>query len=374
MIGSAVLLLSAASLGAAAPQAKPVEATGQDLIINGLKLYPEKCVVYSGELTVPGKEQRTVKNPLLCSQLYESNVAIVDKEKKDIAGTIDFEGLTRDPVYHASGVLVEGEFLWTSINTGAAFESFGENINGINYAIKYDLQNHKEVWRVDVTTPANGKFGGTQDFAVDTSGNTFVVGTYPGHIIKITPDGKTASLWNSSNSTKSTQTGYTGIVSKGDILLVTNEQNGGEVLRFDSRDEKGNPTVVDTGSKKLNKGLDGAALVNIGSNEYLLVATEDGLKTVAPADEKWEKAEILEPTEPIKSNDVNGTITIALQVEEKIYAIIEYFGDNRPGSDGGLSGDREKWPFQDITSQVTALTKSDRKPQCSRGGIARVRY
>ncbi|KID96312.1 TRI14-like protein, partial [Metarhizium majus ARSEF 297] len=342
MFRSAATLLSA-SLGAITAAAQAT--TGGDFDVTGPQLYPEKCVFDSK------------RDVMYCSELYESKIAVVDLKTNTIVKTIDFPGLSGVADYHASGVLLQGaDRLISSINTGAAFESSGGNITGTNFLLITDLETGEEKARVDVTAVTKGAYGGPQDFATDTCGNIYEVFTYPGAVIKVTPSLK-AIPWYLSGDTDATKTGFTGIASKGNLLLTSNQQQGGKLIRFDARDKTGQPFEVSIANNgTLGGDLDGISLPAKYNGTVLLVtSSEKGTAVFRSKDGKWDSAEKL-GTVPNPQWDKQGFATITFDRADRIYHVFEWFLDSRaPPNLNGLSGNRTVFPFQDITDAVDKL-------------------
>ncbi|EFY92569.1 TRI14-like protein [Metarhizium acridum CQMa 102] len=345
MFGAAVTILLSAGLGAIA--AAVPAAVGGDFNVTSPQLYPEKCVF---------DQKRTV---LYCSELYESKIAVIDLKTNTVVKTIDFPGLSGNADYHASGILLQGpDRLISSINTGAAFETTGRNISGTNFLLITDLETGQEKARVDVTAVTKGAYGGPQDFAVDTCGNIYEVFTYPGAIIKVTPSLKVIP-WHLSGDTNATKTGFTGIVSNGNLLLASNQQKGGTLVRFNAGDATGQPFEVPiANNEKLGDGLDGISLPAKYQGTVLLVTTSQGGTSVFRSkDGKWNSAEKL-GTVPNPLLDKQGFSTIAFDREDRIYSVFEWFLDSRqPPNLNGLSGNRTVFPFQDITDAVDKLVQ-----------------
>ncbi|KAK9443848.1 TRI14-like protein [Metarhizium brunneum] len=345
MFGAAATVLLSASLGAISA-AWPT-TVGGDFDVTGPQLYPEKCVF---------DPKRTV---LYCSELYESKIAVIDLKTKTIIKTIDFPGLSEVADYHASGVLLQdADRLISSINTGAAFETSGGNITGTNYLIITDLNTCEEKARVDVTSVTKGAYGGPQDFAVDTRGNIYEVFTYPGAVIKVTPSLEVIP-WHLSGDADTTKTGFTGIASHGNLLLTSNQQNGGVIVRFDAGDEKGQPFEVPiANNEKLGSDLDGILLPAKYKGTILLVtSSQAGTAVFRSKDGKWNSAEKL-GTVPNPHWDNQGFATGTFDREDHIYSVFEWFLDSRePPNLNGLSGNRTVFPFQDITDAVDKLVQ-----------------
>ncbi|KHN96196.1 TRI14-like protein [Metarhizium album ARSEF 1941] len=350
MLLTRALLLLSAGLGAV------VAAATEDLVLPGSS-YPESVAVDGDELFFRYDLALQHRGHQVCSalagtRLYASDVAKYEFKDGKLAfiGTIPFRGLTNDSQYHASGVLKSNNFLFVSVNQGAPFESGGEHLGGSSFVVKYDLGSKTEVWRASVSAPTKGKMGGPQDFAVGKCGNLFVVGTYPGHIIKITPDGK-PSLWWDSGSPKTTDTGLTSIVTVGQKLLAVDQRNGGQLVLFDSGAAEGKPVpvplVAESGEKQtFGPDLDGATLLEGYNSRVLLVASNKGIIVVLAKDQTWSSAQVVGLVENRYRRE-GGHTSEAFELKGKVYAVTLWF-EPAPRN-------RREFPLQDMTDALAEI-------------------
>ncbi|KFG84835.1 TRI14-like protein [Metarhizium anisopliae] len=333
MFRAAVTLLSA-SLEAITATAQAT--TGGDFDITGAQLYPEKCTL------------DLKRDAMYCSELYESKIAVINLKTKTIVKMIDFPGLFGDPDYHVSGVLIQGkDQLISSINTGAAFKSYSRNITGINYLLITNLETGEEKAQVNVTAMTNGTYGGAQDFATDTCGNIYEVFTYPGAIIKVTPSLKVIP-WYLSGETNTTKAGFTGIASRGNMLLTSNQQQGGKIIRFNAHNKTGHPFEVPLANNGMLGGfLDGILLPAKYNGTVLLVtSSRKGTTVIESKDGEWNSAEILGIVPNPHWEKERGFSTQTFDRADRIYQMFEWFGDLRaPAYLNGLSGNRTVFPF-----------------------------
>ncbi|KFG78217.1 TRI14-like protein [Metarhizium anisopliae] len=341
------LLASLGTIAAAAPA-----ATDADIIVNSFQLYPENA-------------DYDFKRKLLhFGALYNSSVATYSPSKNTIENIIKFPPLTNDTFYHASGVKVDPftDRLSVIINPGAAWTNGGQDISGDTWLIKVDLKTGLELWRSNLTKALNGKYGGYQDVAHDASGNSYVIGTFPGSILKVDPSGETVTPWFVSDETTTTVTGFTGIVYLDTKLLTTYGKNG-LVQRWNSCDGQGKPTPVRVGTAGTPPKTD-AVLENIEAitlpkkynGEVLLVASNTKGVYVLRSKDGWDSAENLGEI-PNKYAETGGVVVTTVQVEDRLYAVLEYFGDIASPVPETVAGDRTEFPLQDITSAVDELLK-----------------
>lgn len=306
--------------------------------------------------------------------LYNSSVAVWDPTNNVIESIIEFPE-TNKAEYHASGIEVEAKtgLLSAIINPGAAFDTSGADISGDSFLYKIDMKTKKWLWRKNVSKPTEGRYGGCQEAIHDRHHNTFVLCTYPGAIIKVSADGKTATSWYESNYMKPGETpqrpGLTGGVSKDDFLLAVDDESH-KLLRFDMTAEKGEPVVVKIGNDEdVGLGLDGAYLPPKYDGQVLLVTSESKEINVIISNDNWqtaEKAGVIKNTYWDNPENNRGFSVSTVQVGEghdaPIYSINEYFLDaqdaSKPTVPGTLAKDRSEFPLQDITKAVDDIVWS----------------
>lgn len=205
-----------------------------------------------------------------------------------------------------------------------------------------------------MTALTNGVYGGYQDIEHDSCGNSFVVGTWPSSIIKVSADGTAATTWYLNPDTDHTKQGFTGLVTKGDSLLVSDE-TGGRLLRFDMREEKGQPTVIPVGrngSIPIGQSLDGLYMPEKYEGKVILASTsEAGTIVLRSKDGSWDSAERLGVV-PNPFAQQGGFTTASVQMGDRIYSTIEFFGDAANKVPGTNAGNRTEFPLHDITAAV----------------------
>ncbi|KAK2601777.1 hypothetical protein QQS21_004661 [Conoideocrella luteorostrata] len=345
------LLAATAANAACAPQKG-------DRNITKFQLYPENIDV------------DTKSGLAYISVLYNSEVAVYDPAQGEVVDTIKFENLSFEnpkksrPDLHASGVQVDHlQRLSVSVNAGAAFDTQGTNTTGDNFLVKYGLKEKRELWRMNLTPVAEG-FAGYQDIEHDSCGNSFVVGTFPGSIIRVNFNGTKATPWYLTEKRKSSTQGLTGLAVK-DGMLFASDEVGGKLLRFDDMHaEKGVPVEVPIhgadGKTSIGKGLDGIYFPPLFEGKVLLVSNSmNGTVVLRSKDGTWKSAENLGLIHNPQTEPQHGGFTTAsVQMGKRIYALTEYFADAAPPNKpvcGTLAGNRTVFPLQDITDLVTKL-------------------
>ncbi|KAJ4258106.1 hypothetical protein NW762_008246 [Fusarium torreyae] len=316
--------------------------------INAYQLYPEnvyfdtrRCVMYS-------------------SVLYNATAVAWDPYKNEINHIFEAPGLSGDPLLHASGVRVDSlDRLSVIIDAGAAFDTNGENTEGDNLLVKYDLRDNSLLWQANLTNVTGGVYSGYQDSESDEAGNTFVLGTFPSSLIKVSADGKSATPWYLLEPADHTIRGFTAIVRKEDFLVVSDSSDG-KLYRFDARASKGTPVHIPitnadgSADKSLGSLLDGINMPSLYTGTVLLVSeNKNGTIVLRSSDGKWESAENL-GTIPNPFFGDGGYSVASVQIADSIYAVPEFFGDAVDGN----PGNRAEFPLWDITPKLEELLKS----------------
>ncbi|KAE8310313.1 hypothetical protein BDV41DRAFT_590448 [Aspergillus transmontanensis] len=290
--------------------------------------------------------------------VYLSTVAVYDPYKKKIVNTIQLPGLSGDPTLHMSGVVVDPHGLLSVIvDAGAAFDTQGQDISGDNFLVKVDPGHGQVLWRKNLTEVTNGVYGGYQDAAHDSHGNTFVVGTFPASIVKVGPNGSTAIPWYLQPQPNQTVPGLSGLAAKGDILLGTDGSDG-QLYRFNMTEEMGHKIHVPLRGRnatRIGNSLDGILLPKQFNGTVLLVSdTTDGTVVLRSADGLWTSAEMV-GTVPNLYGSQNGFSVDNVEIGGSLYSVTEFFLDEKvPGT---LAGNRTHFPLVDITHQVLDLLK-----------------
>ncbi|KAE8382448.1 hypothetical protein BDV26DRAFT_299382 [Aspergillus bertholletiae] len=290
--------------------------------------------------------------------VYLSTIAVYDPYKHKIADTIYLPGLSGDPMLHMSGVVVDPQGLLSVIvDAGAAFDTQGQDISGENFLVKVDPAQGKVLWQRNLTAVTNGVYGGYQDAAHDTHGNTFVVGTFPTSIVKVGPNGSTALPWYLQPQPNQTVAGLSGIAASGDMLLATDSSDG-QLYRFNMTERMGHKVQVPlkaSNATRIGNSLDGILLPNQFNGTILLVSDNtDGTIVLRSADGLWTSAEMM-GTVPNLYLKQNGFSVDNVEIGGSLYSVIEFFLDEKVS--GTLAGNRTYFPMVDITREVLKLLK-----------------
>ncbi|KAG5657781.1 hypothetical protein KAF25_007814 [Fusarium avenaceum] len=350
MLSKMVLGSLAIQAGLASPLSRPLSCApvSGNKTIDAYQLYPEnvdfdtrRCVLYS-------------------SVLYNATAVAWDPYQNKILHTFEAPGLSGDPLLHASGVRVDPlDRLSVIIDAGASFDTAGQNTSGDNFLVKYDLRDNSLLWRANLTNVTGGVYSGYQDSECDEAGNTFVLGTFPSSLIKVSADGKSAIPWYLVEPANHTIHGFSGIVRKDDFLVV-NDNTDGQLYRFDIRASKGKPVHIpvskdgSSDSEPIGQNLDGIHLPQLYAGTVLLVSDNvNGTVVLRSSNGKWEFAENL-GTIPNPLVSQGGFTVASVQISDSLYAVSEFFGD----AVDGVQGNRTAFPLRDITKEVEALLKA----------------
>jgi hypothetical protein len=310
----------------------------------------------------PQTSVKKVSLTAIRSCLFNASVAVYDPYAKKIVDIAEFAGITRNPEYHLGGVGVDpkNEYLSIVVDTAASFNSLGQNLSGTNWFIQYDPDTKEELFRVNLTETSQGKYGGFQDVEHDPRGNIYIVGSFPTSILRVAPPSKKGEepkvvAWYVSGPFVTGRYGTGGLASVGDVLL-SNDNTIGQIIRFDTRAEKGQPLTVPL-TPNATLGLSDAIYLPPKYDGKVLLVAEDasGISVLRSKDKKWKSAEYLGLVPNNSTAAQGGTATAPMQIGDSIYINEEFFAD-APVSTYN-AGNRTRFPLVDITAQVEALLK-----------------
>jgi hypothetical protein len=268
---------------------------------------------------------------------------------------LTFPGITHNINEHVGGVGWDQYTDQLSIlaDNPTAFISGGTDVSGDYFFIKYDLSAGRVLYKLNLTETSQGKYGGFQDVEHDSRGNTYIVGSWPTSILRVSPGGECVVPWYLPEPIVTTNFGYAGLAATGDILL-TNDNLRGQILRFDMRQDTGHPVLVPTTPTYTFNFTDAIYLPPRYGGKVLLVA-EDlvGITVLRSRDGTWTSAENL-GTIPNNQTLAPGSIVpAAVQIGQSQYMIPEW--DDLDIVPGTTAGNRTDFPMLDITAQIEAL-------------------
>lgn len=301
--------------------------------------------------------------------LFNATVGVFDPYTNTVVQSIEFPGLSGDINIHLGPALPDASGrLTVLLDAAAAFSTNGADVSGSNILIKYDLTNNTVVWQRNISAlVTKGRFGGFQDVEHDGADNIYVVGTFPGTILKTDKDGNGLGPWylpDEATLANTTVAGFSGLAShrEQDLLLANNNADG-QIYRFDevTRATTGTPVLVprtDAGSGVSSIPLEfsDAILLPAKYGGTVLLVAEDAVGTVVlrSRDATWKTAETLGVVSNNVTEAMGGSLPAVVQIgPDKIFAVEEFFAD--PLVAGTNAGDRSMFPMVDITAQVDAL-------------------
>ena len=230
----------------------------------------------------------------------------------------------------------------------------GADVSGDNLIMKYNPDTKEFLWTLNITEVTQGEYGGFQDVEHDSRGNTYIVGTWPGTIMKVDKHGKAVVPWYLPPTIITTDEGYGGLVAVGDVLLANNGADG-QIYRFDMRREKGVPVLVPMTPNVTYLDTDGIYAPPKYGGTVLLVSSHDSGIQVLRSKDHWQTAEYLGTvSNPSSAVEAGFQVTAAVQMgSNSVYIIDEAFAD--PWVPGQTAGNRSLFPMPDITAQVEQL-------------------
>ncbi|KAH9897546.1 hypothetical protein F4778DRAFT_783124 [Xylariomycetidae sp. FL2044] len=349
------------------------------ILIDSYQLYPEnadfdlsRCLVYLGAL-------------------YNASVVVYDPYRAETVATLEFPNITRTPPFHIGAVAWDPytDLVTILVDAAAAHETGGRDISGDNYVMRYDPAAAADgvvLWSLNISEVARGRYGGPQDVEHDARGHVYVLGTYPGTILRVEPDGSAIREWYLPEVLDHTVSGFSGFAALGDILLVSDTRNnsvedgGSAIYRFDMTAETGTPVLVpltmppsnnNNSSSSSNTttprppplllGHDAIYLPPKYNGTVLLLAEHDrGVSVLRSRDAKWETAEYVglvpnnnDDDEDDPALDAGALVTAPLEIAGSLYMVEDWFTDALvPGTS---AGNRSVFPLVDITGRVEEL-------------------
>jgi len=250
------------------------------------------------------------------------------------------------------------------MNDQTVFLTAGRNVSGPYWLVKYNTRTRREIWRADLTRFTQAKYAGFQDVTVDARGNSYIIGTYPGSILRIDKSGKRITAWYPPQTTDNTKHGYAGVDSVGETLLVAdangvpegvNEGNS-EIYRFDMTGEEGRPVLIPRSPTGIKLGIpDSLRLPERYGGTVMLMGENYVGVTVLRSLDGWQTAEQLGTIKSDFPRFPDRLMSSTVQIGERQFMFGQIFPDEIvPGTKGGNITD---FPFFDITDQVEELLR-----------------
>ncbi|KAK6540570.1 hypothetical protein TWF694_009361 [Orbilia ellipsospora] len=276
---------------------------------------------------------------------------------------ITLPSVSFDPNYHVGGIDYDfrKKVVYIGADAGAAFNTNGADLTGMNRLIRYDPRRHQILYNIEMTPFQNmvklrngGQLvGGFQDMAEDVFGNTYFIATFGNAIAKVTPYGSVSVFY--AQNPPPTVAGYSGIFSVGNTLVIADNSISGFVT-FDTSRRRAHPVVVAPQCQPSGYvfSCDGFyappkyhGTIGLCSNDVQGIAVYQSL-------DGWASSKYLGL---VSNNDPavgNGFPTATVQITDSIYISEEYFFGTPPVPD--------LFPLIDITAQVASLVSAG--PSC----------
>lgn len=334
-------------------------AVSGDFTIDNYKLYPENL------------DWDPVHCKLYISSNFNASVMVYDPYTSTY-DILTFDGITNTDPYHISGIDYDASTgsILISANSGNPFVSSGSNMTGANKVIRYDTNTNTVAFTTDLAdftaqlALGNETGGGYQDFAEDKSGNIYVPSVFHvPSIAKITPDGSVSS-WYIGEPTTSSSYMYLGIIHhKATNKLIIAAPYLGNFVSFDVSSACPTPTNITMNSRPADgsyPGLECDGLIN--PTRYggdILLCSENGLQAIT----LWATTDNFATVDYIGQVVDNSTTELAtmgsptatVEIGNTIYLSNEFFHDLNQFD---VVGNRNSFPFLDVTAQVDAVVKA----------------
>ncbi|PHH85626.1 hypothetical protein CDD83_156 [Cordyceps sp. RAO-2017] len=387
----ALLALLASSYGLAVPAPESCDRTSAaaaadtdnspcqlpegDFVIRRRKLYPENidfdeqsCTLWTGALY----EAKLVAINVMDGLQKGENITGIytDETGKNI--TIEGEEM------HASGIQVSQDRrkVWSILNAGAPFDTQGNDTEGPNFIMQYDMEKGVQDWVVDLNKKSGQGIRGFQDVEWDADGNVYALSSFPGSLVKIPIDDhdKAAEYWVSEQSPRpkgeQTPKGITGLARlNGTALLVVNQADG-KVWLY-QMGEAANPVPVpvtggdgDGDGARVFESSDGAYLPPKYKGRVLLIPDQKKGTAVVVSNDGWATGRKLGTVPKATYPGEQGYTTASVEMMGRLFSLTTFFFDAKTP---GTAGDREEFPLTDITKPVQDMVDN----QLGDGGDAR---
>ncbi|KAB5523159.1 hypothetical protein GE09DRAFT_1178568 [Coniochaeta sp. 2T2.1] len=270
--------------------------------------------------------------------LWNASVAIFNSYENKMIDILEFPGITNSIPEHIGGVGWDQHTGLVSILVDAAtpWATNGEDISGDNLLMKYDPRKRQMLW------------------SHDDRGNTYVVGTYPGTIMRVSPGGNKVTPWYLPPHINHTQKGFSGLAVV-DNMLLSNDADG-QIYRFDMRKAHGVPVLVSVIPLVTYQGTDAIYLPPKYGGTVLQVAiNRSGVQVLRSKDRKWTACEHLGtiPNPDIPATSGSVTTGLVQMGSDSIYIIDDW--TDLPFIPGQASGNRTIFPMVDITENIERL-------------------
>ncbi|KAK3311063.1 uncharacterized protein B0T15DRAFT_520288 [Chaetomium strumarium] len=341
-----------------------------DIIASAYQLYPENADW----------------DPVLCrvwlGAVWNATVVRYNPYANAVEAVLEFPGISHTGALHIGGVAWDPYYynkakgkkegkeeeegksrhvISILANSARPWATEGRDVTGERGLIKYDVSGGEVLWEVNVTDVSRDLYGGFQDIEHDRWGRTYIVGTWPGTILRVERDGRGLREWLVPDPLPETpQKGYSGLAvvreTGGDTMLAVD--GDGRLYRFDLAEEqdRGTPVNVPIRPEVLYNDTDAIYLPPMYGGRVLLVASLfSGIQVLRSKDRSWKTAEYL-GTIPIPTGQLyeraNVVVASVQMGSSSVYMVL---GWNDPLVPGIVPGNRMQFPFPDITDRIEDL-------------------
>ncbi|KAK2061453.1 hypothetical protein LY76DRAFT_507797 [Colletotrichum caudatum] len=345
LVNFLVVILAILSPGESKPQLarRCLPFANGSFVVHQHQLYPESadwdvdnCIIYFGSKS-------------------NTSVVVYDPYLDKVVDVLMLGDITHNSSLHIGGVRVDPYTKLVSIttNTAVPFNTDGQDISNNNFIIKYDAAKKQVLWSKNITAISKGEYAGFKDIGHDPYGNTYVVGTFPGTILKVNREGSDVIPWYLPAKIDHTKTGFSGLAAAGNVLLTSNIEDS-QLYRFDMKSEKGSPVLVRRWPDATLTMTDAIYLPpRYDGNVLLVVEKAKGITVLRSSDGSWLSAEYLGTVPNNSSAAQGGSITAAVQVGNGLYMIKGFSAD--PPVSNSTAENRTGFPMVDITSEIEGL-------------------
>ncbi|GAB1311477.1 hypothetical protein MFIFM68171_01687 [Madurella fahalii] len=340
------------------PGCPPLDPRG-DHVVTFYQLYPENA------------DWDASACRLWIGSVFNATAAVYDPYSGRVTSVLVFPGISHTGSAHIGGVAWDGRTGQVTIlaNSARPWETGGADVSGKRELIRWDPRGGagsgadgpgRVVWRVDLTRTSRGRYGGFQDVDHDAWGRTYVVGTWPGTILRVDERGTEVAEWVVPEPLPPTTVkGYSGIAvvretGSREMLAVDGD---GRLKRFDLARGRGRAVDVPIRPEVLYNDTDAIYLPPMYEGRVLLAASlYSGIQVLRSRDRRWRTAEYL-GTIPIPQGELyeGGNTVATVQMGTSVFMVIGFIFD--PWVPGMVAGNRTHFPFPDITEDIEKLLK-----------------
>ena len=271
---------------------------------------------------------------------------------------------------HASGLVFRPnaerpKYLEVVLDNGDAFYTDGKNVSGPDYLITIDLETKKQVYKTHLN---NGLYAGYADATLGVDGNTYVLGTYRGNVLKVTPEQDVSTFYVELPIDGPREYGYTAITHVHNYIIVPTNV-GAHLLRFDIRDKHPSPTIIEVTPPHSFQMANMMDFPEKYDNKIMLMTenmTPDhpsgGVSVYRVTDKSLKSLDFLGF---LPNHLTTSLATSTKQVHNRIYMVALY----TDGNNITVSGHSDNFVLQDRTADIDALVRATAKNSSAKADL-----